>query len=127
MFWIVWLFAAIVFFAIAFFIKTNFRDFIYNNWGTILLLIILIGLIGLYYWHGYRNLNKWFNHYQSMLKDLDKNKGVYLECTKDDKDRMSNFINKYRHDKYLEQARKQQQKKTSCWKKLKALMPFSDI
>lgn len=83
--------------------EDGFWKYVWNNWEFFVLQIILIIYIIYYYCRKFKHLNNWSKKYQSMVEDLDENKGVYLECTKNENNRMSSFINKYRYDNWMEQ------------------------
>lgn len=97
------------------------------NWLFITIVVIggitLLGVLG-YYIFEFINRKQWFKYNTDMLIQLSKLEINLIECSPKCQERMTNFINQYRYDKWMEEKKK---KKTTCGfiQKIKGLLPFT--
>mgnify|MGYP001776340461 CR=1 FL=1 len=97
------------------------------NWLFITIAVIggitLLGAL-VYYIFECIYRKQWFKYNTDMLIQLSKPEINLIECSPKSRERMTNFINQYRYDKWMEEKKK---KKTTCGfiQKIKGLLPFS--
>ena len=105
----------------------TFKLFESINWLCITIAIIggvILFITIAYYIFEFRSRKKWFEYNTDMLIQLSKPEINLIECSPKSQELMTNLINQYRYDKWMEEKKKE---KTTCGFKQKfmSLFPFS--
>lgn len=90
-------------------------------------IIALIGIgvaIAIYYFHEFRSREKWFKYNTEMLIQLSKPEINLIKCSSNTKEQMTNLINQYRYDKWME-GKKKKTLRGIIWQKIMSIFPFS--